>query len=420
VSVPEGTVQNYIVRMPDRAEMARVLRMMTATEPGAHTMALGAGRKRPHRSKTRPDLLVGALDEGEIRALERDGAEVYEDFALAPMAASAREYWRGPVDQASAAAGRSLTDVLEHIRVVDAWRVTRGAGVTIAVVDTGICGEIAEFPLARRSPIDLPTAFAGDHWNDTQGHGSMCAAIAAAGTTEGGRYDGVAPGATLLAARTTLMATDLFDIYDELVDLKRSGAIGPLVISNSYGLYTCGPTGVPPDHPYLEIVLAAIDEGVPVVFAAGNNHFDVACNHDPSACAPSTIWAINSHDRVISVGTVNRDNSNRDTATPHVNSSRGPGEWAVDLPKPDCVAPTYGEVVWGCGYRIMDWWGTSGACPQVAGLAALLLAANPLLSPASIADMIRGTCRDIGAPATCVGHGLIDCAAAVEMATAVA
>jgi subtilisin family serine protease len=177
---------------------------------------------------------------------------------------------------------------------------------------------------------------------------------------------------------------------------------------------------MPQDHPYLQNILTAIDEGIPVVFAAGNNHHDVICNNNPNNCEPNTIWALNSHDRVISVGTVNAENSNRDPATPHVNSSRGPGEWAVNLPKPDCVAPTYGEVVWGCDYRVMDWWGTSGACPQVAGLAALMLSINPLLKPTQIADTIRNTCRDIGAPTTCVGHGLIDCASAVETAAATA
>ena len=28
--------------------------------------------------------------------------------------------------------------------------------------------------------------------------------------------------------------------------------------------------------------------------------------------------------------------------------------------KPDVVAPTYGEVVWGNGYRVMEWWGQAG------------------------------------------------------------
>jgi serine protease AprX len=148
-----------------------------------------------------------------------------------------------------------------------------------------------------------------------------------------------------------------------------------------------------------------------VVYAAGNNHYDVLCNHDPTKCSSNTIWAVNSMDEVLSVGTVNWDNR-MDTGQ-HANSSRGPGQWANVHKKPDCVAPTYGEIIWGSGYQVMEWWGTSGACPQVAGLAALLLSAEPRLTPAQVGDIIRQTCRDIQLPKTCAGAGLIDCEAAV-------
>src|SRR5262249_29385074 len=133
---------------------------------------------------------------------------------------------------------------------------------------------------------------------------------------------------------------------------------------------------------------------------------------DPTKCSPNSIWAVNSMDEVLSVGTVNW-NSRMDSGQ-HANSSRGPGQWATINKKPDCVAPTYGEVIWGSSYQVMEWWGTSGACPQVAGLAALLLSADSKLTPAQVGDIIRQTCRAIQLPKTCAGAGLIDCEAAVE------
>lgn len=313
---------------------------------------------------------------------------------------------------------RSLTDVLVHVRAPGAWETTRGSGVTIAVVDTGICGERAEFPAWKRSPIDLPTAFHGDHWKDSRGHGSMCAAIAAATRSDGGRFDGIAPEATLISARTRLLDSaipDICDIYECLIDLKRRGEIpGPLVISNSYGLHRREPaTHGPGEDPLTRVVRAAVDEGIPVVFGAGNHHHDELCRHDPTAPGPSTIWAVNSLEPVISVGAVDWNGSNQDPTTRHRNSSRGPGQWSGRHPKPDCVAPTYGTVPWGCRDRWWEWWGTSGACAQVAGLAALLLSVDGTLSPADVADIIRGTARPTGAPHPCVGHGVIDCAAAV-------
>jgi hypothetical protein len=113
--------------------------------------------------------------------------------------------------------------------------------------------------------------------------------------------------ATLLSARTNFQSTDIYKLYDWVLARKRSGQItGPIVMSNSYGLYTCsGSVGMPEDHPYRQILLDAINNGIVVVYAAGNNHYDVLCSHDPTACSPNTIWAVNSMDEVLSVGTVN-------------------------------------------------------------------------------------------------------------------
>jgi len=228
------------------------------------------------------------------------------------------------------------------------------------------------------------------------------------------KYDGVAPDATILSARSNLLATDIYKLYDWVLSKKRSGEIaGPVVMSNSYGLYTCSsPPGLPQDHPYRQIILDAVAAGIVVVFAAGNNHAAGLCNHDPTKCSPNTIWGVNSMDEILSVGTVNWDN--RMDVGEHGNSSRGPGQWASTHKKPDCVAPTYGEVIWGSGYQVMEWWGTSGACPQVAGLAALILGLDPTLTPTQVGNVIRASCRKIHLPNTCAGAGLIDCEAAVD------
>ena len=402
------------------------LRFPKAGMPGDMNETLGPAlrsmRSRPARAET--GVVVADLDDVHIAQLRDRNVEVFADLQFqwlqreSPEVPPGPQYWTKRAPALAPALGEvGLDAVLTQIRAREAWSMTRGAGVTVAVVDTGICGTMREYPASQRSAVNPASLYGGQHWTDEKGHGSMCASIAAGTKKAGGRFDGVAPDATLLAARTDFAATDIYTIYAALIDAKRSGSIpGPLVISNSYGMYMCAPDpAMPEDHPFLEVVLEAIDAGIVVVYAAGNNHVDV-CAHDPARCTPNSIWAVNSHDRVISVGTVNANHSNRDASTPHVNSSRGPGQWARSLPKPDCVAPTYGPVMWGCDYRDMDWWGTSGACPQVAGLAALILSVNGALSPAQVGDIIRDSCRDLGAPASCVGHGLIDCEAAVRAA----
>jgi len=413
-------VTRYFIRPPAPASVNRMMAQLSAE----------SARHRPRAALSDRTVLIADLTPEEAAAAERDGATLYPDIQFAPFtvpnsaeleeaAPNEREsraaVLPGPATSNPAPSKKSMADVLEHIKAPAAWAESRGAGTTIVIVDSGICQGSREIPLERRSPQDIPSKYRRAHWKDLWGHGSMCAAIAAGSTADGGRFDGVAPDATVLSARTNFCSTDIYTIYDELITWKRRRAIdGPLIINNSYGLRSCAPSSyMPENHPYLKIVEKAVEEGIVVVYAAGNNHHTHRCQHDAAQCGPNTIWSVNSHDCVITVGVVDENNSNRDPSTPHANSSRGPGEWAVNFPKPDCVAPTYGEVVWRCGYRHRDWWGTSGASPQVAGLAALMLSKNPNQSPGDIAAIIRATCVDIGAHHHCVGHGLIDCQAAV-------
>lgn len=408
----------YFVRFKSETDTVGALSSLIATSPE---------HDHPYRSRREPHLLIADLGHEEVKSARESGAQIYEDVRFAEVSARPLHIFRGESWQYWESAAQpallgpapvppiySLADVLNQINAPGAWSVSRGAGVTVAIVDTGIAGSMPEFPADKRSPQSRSFSYS-DPWDDAKGHGSMCACAAAGTRSAGGRYDGVAPDAQLLSARTTLFSTDIYRLYDQLIDDRRSGKVGPLVISNSYGLYTCSaPTELPQDHPYLGIVRQAVENDIVVVFAAGNNHADVLCRYSPNDCSPNTIWGVNSIDEVITVGTVNA--AGRNDQLPHGNSSRGPGQWSVKQNKPDVVAPTYGEIVWGGGYRDMEWWGTSGACPQVAGLAALVLSVKPSLKPAQVADIITSTARRLTQARQCVGGGLIDCRAAVEKA----
>jgi len=358
-------------------------------------------------------VVIADLPQEEINLLSQsDNFEVFEDIQFQP-AFQPEAWWEREALKPTLAVPppwmtKSQADVMAHNSANRAWSRARGAGVTIAVVDTGTDGSMPEFP--NRSPHSYAPSFTSA-WQDTVGHGTMCAAIACGTVATGGRYDGVAPDATLLSARTTLLSTDLYLIYQRLLTLKRGGEfLGGLVVSNSYGLYVCTPPNFPAGHPYLDLVRLCVAEGIVFVFAAGNNHAGGLCGHSEAACSPNTIWAVNSIDDVITVGTVDWNDSNQQPGSEHSNSSRGPGQWSTRKDKPDIVAPTYGEVAWGGSYQKMEWWGTSGACPQVAGLAALLLSKNPTLTPDQIRAKIRAGARNLaGIAATCVGDGIIDC-----------
>jgi serine protease AprX len=356
-----------------------------------------------------PNVMTAALSEKEVERLMKFGAEVLPSVQHQPVAAALDRVYR-PVPSHP----HSMIDVMQHVKAPAAWKVVRGRSVHIAIIDTGICGTIAEFPAWKQSPHSW-SHDGSDAWIDDMGHGSMTAAAAAATNADGGRYNGVAPAASIIACKTTFDDTEIFDIYDYLISLVKSQKIGRLVANNSYGDYRCSEVDVAPK--VTEVLRTAVDTGIVIVFAAGNNHV-VECGNDPVACEKNTIWGLNSLDEVLSVGTVNHENRMSDPPTTtgdytHRDSSRGPGQLAKKTTKPDCVAPTYGDVVWGCGYQAMDWWGTSGAAPQVAGLAALILEREPTLSPEDVYNRIRRTCTDIGLGRHCAGHGLINCEIAV-------
>ncbi|MBX9615588.1 MAG: S8 family peptidase [Caulobacteraceae bacterium] len=297
-----------------------------------------------------------------------------------------------------------MDQVLDLINARDAWTHTQGENVVLAIVDTGVNGLRPEFGPARRL-----SGLGTNPWADDLGHGTMCAAIAAASRADGGLIDGVAPKATLLPCRTAFYEVELSAIYDALTGLRANGQV--VVASNSFGIRTATAPGEDPNDLFVAALSDAIDAGVHVLFSAGNYH-DLA-GGAPQACDPTSIWLYKCRDDVLTVTTCDQDRAM------WFYSSRCPGQFDARArmgPKPDVTAPTprNGEILYQNGLHVLPTgWGTSGACPQVAGLAALLLSLDPALTSSSLFDYIRSTARDLGFSRNCQGAGLIDCAAAV-------
>lgn len=357
------------------------------------------------RSLGERTMTAAAMNAVEILAREF-GAEIVPDYQYELDTAPT---WYAEAEDADS----SLDDVVRLVRAEGAWAVTRGAGVTIAVVDTGIDGRHPEFPFARRAGgWALPGE---DPWTDWQGHGTMCACIAAASDAEGGRYTGIAPEAKIMSCRTRFFDSELGAIYDELTDRARAGEI--IVASNSFGQRTGTAPQPPQDSDFLPALDDALAAGVTVVFSAGNNH--QFAGGSPAACQPNSIWLHKSRADILAVATCKLDE------TMWFYSSRGPGQHhgaPNTNEKPDVTAPTpeNGRILYGPGDRVLaDGWGTSGACPQVAGLAALIRSARPTIGRDAVFALFKDQARPLHVGPTCAGRGIIDCVASINAMGAV-
>jgi serine protease AprX len=168
---------------------------------------------------------AGAIRSFEVRLRSYEqifGGEIVEDFRYSMEGEEifAAESFRPERQEDS-----SLDDVLRMIQAPQAWELSRGAGVTIAVVDSGIDGRRPEFPPSKRMGSWQPI---GDQpWTDYNGHGTMCGCIAAGTRAAGGSFDGVAPEAGLIACRTRFFDTELTTIYDYLIGLVQTQGLDP-------------------------------------------------------------------------------------------------------------------------------------------------------------------------------------------------
>jgi serine protease AprX len=291
-----------------------------------------------------------------------------------------------------------------------------GAGVGVGVIDSGIDGTHGDFPtLARNVKVVAPitdVAVTGALYVDTpnsdltSGHGTHVAStIAGSGARSGGKYQGVAPGATLVGvgagdAISILYALEGFDFLLK-PDIRETYNVR--VISNSWG--TSGSHFAPFD-PVNIASKRAYDEGMVVAFAAGNDGpgADTLNPYSASPCA-------------LSVGAGHAKDTR--TAT-HPLIRRGvPGQLASFSSRgipgdayhyPDIVLPgvtivaarattaTIAQPYTGLDglspeplYAALD--GTSMATPHLSGLAALMLEVNPALDLDGVLAAVTSTAR---------------------------
>ncbi len=290
------------------------------------------------------------------------------------------------------------------LRAPDLWDTGQtGQGVVVATLDTGV--DLTNPDLAARWRGGTNSWYDpyGQHPAgpvDLSGHGTASAGLAVGGS-EGGSSYGMAPGATLIAARVfddrgATTATAMHLAFQWLLDPDHDPATAdaPRVVNASWAL-GAGPSCNLAFQPDVRALRAA---GILPVFSAGNFGPTAGTSASPANYPESlSVGAVGSTDAIWAY------------------SSAGPstcgGRTRVF---PDLVAPGVSVLsadLFG-GFQYLS--GTSIAAPHVAGAAALLLGAHPTLSAAGVESALTGGAVDLGpaGPDERYGNGRLDVMAA--------
>jgi type VII secretion-associated serine protease mycosin len=265
------------------------------------------------------------------------------------------------------------------------WEITRGAGVKVAVIDTGVDAEHPDLIEAMFGGTDVSSIGDASGYlpvGEVSHHGTMVASLLAGrghGDDEG--VIGVAPEAELLSVSMAFGAETLNTDDQVAAGIKWAVDAGAKVINLSL-------TRNSKDWPlsWDDAFLYAFENDVVVVAAAGNR-----ADGTEQIGAPATIPG------VLVVAGVDRDAVSSAAA-----STAGPSI-SVAAPATDLVSAFPGG-----DYKI--WSGSSGAAPIVSGLVALVRAKYPELDANNVINRVIQTATQVGdedySPE--YGYGLID------------
>lgn len=261
---------------------------------------------------------------------------------------------------------------------------TRGKGITIAIIDTGVDYNHPAIKPGYAGGYDFVNGDADPM--DDSGHGTHVAGIAA----------GIAPEAAIVAYKVlgadgVGFGTDFVAALERAVDPNQDGNPEDHldVVNMSFGA-RFGTA----DHPLSRAVDNTVAAGVVVVVSAGNSGSSVGSMGTPANA-----------NRAITVAAL------EPAGVVAFFSSRGPTGGLLTF-KPDVAAPGVNitSARLGGGTSVQS--GTSVAAPQVAGAAALLLALHPDWTPERVKSALVTTAAAVPNDAFARGAGALDVVAA--------
>lgn len=315
-------------------------------------------------------------------------------------------------------------DPVSGINMPNAWNLTRGFGVVVAVLDTGITDhpDLLANTLSGGYDFISTSAVGGDGGgrdndphdpgdftaenecgagsgpSESSWHGTHVAGTVAAATNNVGVV-GVAPRANILPVRVLGKCGGYTsDIADAII--WSSGGTVPLVTANAYPAEVINMSlggGGSCDPLTQSAIDIAVANGTVVVVAAGNSNESVE-DFSPASC--NNVISVASHDQTGSVSDFSNVGSLIDVSAP----GGAPYIWSTVNES----ATTPGNHIYG-GMQ-----GTSMASPHVAGIVALMQSLD-VNTPAQVESLLELTSKPMGAgcPGLC-GAGRVNAFAALN------
>ncbi|MFE9634169.1 S8 family serine peptidase [Streptomyces sp. NPDC006463] len=376
-----------------------------------------------------------------------DAAKVMAQFRADPDVAyvepDSRAYALATPNDTEYAKQWDLFEPTAGMNVPAAWDKTTGSGVTVAVIDTGYVAhsDVAPNIVAGYDFISNATAARDGNGRDNnpadQGDWSAAGECGTGSTASNSSWHGTHVAGTIAAATNNAkgVAGIAYNAKIQPVRVlgKCGGATSDIVDAITWasgGTVAGVPANATPAKvinmslggsgactaTYQNAINAAVGRGTTVVVAAGNSNADAA-GFSPASC-----------NNVINVAASNRTGDRSfysnygaiiDVAAPGGETRRGtdtPG--TVTTPENGILSSLNAGTTTPGAEIYKPYQGTSMAAPHVAGLAALLVAAKPSLTPAQVESAIKTNARPLAG--TCTGGcgaGLADAAATVTAVT---
>jgi serine protease len=318
---------------------------------------------------------------GPLRNGRRFGALVLAAlFALGVPAAPAQAA-PAAVTEPTPLAGDLVRNEQWHLKtlnVAGAWTYANGAGVTVAVIDSGVDANHPDLAGQVLPGLDLVDS-KGNGDTDLVGHGTTVAAIIAGRSDDNAGVIGIAPKSRILPVRVLDQENRYSDAIIVAKGVRWAVDHGAKVINLSLG--GSGSSAA---------LAAALD------YAFAKDVVVVACTGNTSASASTGVWYPAREPGVIAVAGMERD---------------GDVLWSGSITGKETVvtAPATQLV----GARPGGYWkvqGTSFAAPMVAGTAALIRSRWPTMPAGEVINRIIKTAKDRGVPGRdpTYGFGLVD------------